>query len=111
VPDPVLTSRASGGNNPTMNAPNESTRAAELKAMQDSIYREKILRARRQTPEERLADVFELSNHQFAMMLGGAMHRIGSTNVEEGWREVARWMRRLDRVREHNHYATERRIS
>jgi len=29
--------------------------AAELKAMQDSIYREKILRARRQTPEERFA--------------------------------------------------------
>ncbi len=27
--------------------------AAELKAMQDSIYREKILRTRRQTPAER----------------------------------------------------------
>lgn len=41
--------------------------AADLKAMQDFIFREKILRARRQTPEERLADVFELSNHQFGM--------------------------------------------
>jgi hypothetical protein len=39
--------------------------AASLKAMQDAIYREKILRARKLTPEQRLADVFELSNHQF----------------------------------------------
>lgn len=79
--------------------------------MQDSIYREKILRARRQTPEERLADVFELSNHQFGMMLGGAMHRIGTTDEREGWEEVGRWMRRLDRVRENGLYVTERNAS
>lgn len=88
--------------------PDPDLAAAELKAMQDSIYREKILRARRQTPEERLADVFELSNHQFGMMLGGAMHRIGTTNENEGWEEVSRWMRRLDRVREQGLYVTER---
>jgi hypothetical protein len=91
-----------------MHPPDPDLAAAELKAMQDSIYREKILRARRQTPEERLADVFELSNHQFGMMLGGAMHRIGTTNENEGWEEVRRWMRRLDRVREHGLYVTEK---
>jgi hypothetical protein len=91
-----------------MHPPDPDLAAAELKAMQDSIYREKILRARRQTPEERLADVFELSNHQFGMMLGGAMHRIGTTNENEGWQEVRRWMRRLDRVREHGLYVTEK---
>lgn len=85
--------------------------AASLKAMQDAIYREKILRARKLTPEQRLADVFELSNHQFGMMHGGAMHRLGTTDEEEGWKEVARWMRRLDRVREHGLYAAERRTS
>jgi hypothetical protein len=94
-----------------MNPPDPDLAAAELKAMQDAIYREKILRARRQTPEERLADVFELSNHQFGMMLGGAMHRIGTTSETEGWEEVGRWMRRLDRVREFGLYVSERNAS
>ncbi len=91
-----------------MHPPDPDLAAAELKAMQDSIYREKILRARRQTPEERLADVFELSNHQFGMMLGGAMHRIGTSDEDKGWAEVGRWMSRLDRVREHGWYVTEK---
>ncbi len=43
-----------------MNDPADA--AASLKAMQDDIYREKILRARKLTPEQRLADAFELSN-------------------------------------------------
>jgi len=83
--------------------------AASLKAMQDDIYREKILRAREMTPEQRLADVFELSNHQLGMMHGGAMHRLGTTNPRKGWEELDRWMERLDRVREHRFYTTERR--
>ena len=91
-----------------MNPPDPDHAAAELKAMQDAIYREKILRARRQSPEERLADVFELSNHQFGMMLGGAMHRLATTDEGLGWEEVRRWMCRLDRAREHGLYATER---
>jgi hypothetical protein len=90
-----------------MNPPDPDLAAAELKAMQDAIYREKILRARRQTPEQRLADVFELSNHQFGMMLGGAMHRTGTMDENEGWEEVRRWMRRLDRVREQGLYVSE----
>lgn len=88
-------------------APDPAT--AELKAMQEAIYREKILRARRQTPEQRLADVFELSNLQFAIMHGGAMARLMTSDHEDGWREVGRWMRRLDRVRECGIYDTERR--
>jgi hypothetical protein len=78
---------------------------AALKALQDAIYREKVLRARKQTVEERLADVFEVSNHQFGMMLAGAMHRLGTTNEEEGWVEVRRWMARLDQTRDFNVYA------
>lgn len=80
--------------------------AAALKAMQDDIYRERILRARSQTVEERLADVFEMSNFVFGMMQAGAMDRIGSTDEAAGWQEVRRWMDRLDRVREHGRYAT-----
>ena len=89
-----------------MNNPHDDS--AALKALQDDIYREKILRARKMTVEQRLADVFELSNHQFGMMLGGAMHRLGSTDEAAGWKEVVRWMERLDRVREHGLYAKEK---
>jgi len=81
---------------------------AALKALQDDIYREKILRARAMTPEQRLVEAFELSNHQFGMMLAGAMHRLETHDEDEGWREVARWMRRLDQVREHGFYVTEK---
>jgi hypothetical protein len=91
-----------------VNPPDPELAAAELKAMQDDIYREKILRARKQTPEQRLADVFELSNHQFGMMLGGAMHQIGTRDESAGWEEVRRWMGRLDRAREHKFYTKER---
>ncbi len=79
---------------------------AALKALQDDIYRERILRARKLTVEQRLADVFELSNHQFGMMLAGAMHRLGTRDEAAGWQEVRRWMARLDRVREHGLYVT-----
>jgi hypothetical protein len=81
---------------------------AALKALQDAIYRERVLRSRKLTEEQRLNDVFELSNHQFGMMLGGAMHSIGSNDVNLGWQEVRRWMGRLDRLHDHLFYKTER---
>lgn len=72
------------------------TEAADLKAMQDDIYRERILRARSQTVEERLADAFELTNSVFARMHEGAMWQLGTADAEARWREVSR---RLDRLR------------
>lgn len=71
---------------------------AALKALQDDIYRERILRARAMTVEQRLADVFELSNSVFARMHEGAMWQMGTTDAEAGWREVRRRLARLDRV-------------
>ena len=88
--------------------PNIHDELAALKALQDDIYREKILRARRMTLEERLAEVFELSNHQFGMMLAGAMHKLGTRDENEGWREVARWVERLDRVHEHGRFVAQK---
>lgn len=84
--------------------------AAELKAMQDSIYREKILRARRQTPEERLADVFELTNGAFARMHDGAMWQAGITDVEAGWQIVRKRLERLRKVHEAGRFVTEESI-
>lgn len=82
--------------------------AAALRALQDDIYRERILRARRMTLEQRLAEVFEQSRLQFGMMLGGAMQRVGTADQATGWREVRRWMDRLDRVQEHGFYVKEK---
>ena len=92
-----------------MNPPtNPHDDPAALKALQDAIYREKVLRARAMTVEERLAEVFELSNRQFGMMLAGAMHRLGTADENEGWDEVSRWMDRLDRMRDHGIYVSEK---
>ena len=79
---------------------------AALKALQDSIYRERILRARRMTPEERLAEAFEQSDFQMSMMLAGAMSRLGTDDEVLGWREVSRWLKRLDAVHERGLHAT-----
>jgi hypothetical protein len=82
--------------------------AAALKALQDRIYREQVLRARAMSVPERLAEVFELSNRQFGMMLAGAMHRLGRRDEAAGWEEVRRWMEGLDRVRDQGLYVTEK---
>jgi hypothetical protein len=84
---------------------------AALKALQEDIYRERILRARKMTVAQRLADMFELSNYQFGMMLAGAMHRLGTRDETAGWREVKRWMQRLDRARDSSLYATARPVN
>ena len=76
-----------------------------LKDLQDSIYREKVLRARAMTPEQRIENVFELSEFQFGMMHAGAMHRIGSMDAIEGWKEVRRSLERLARAHDHGFYS------
>jgi hypothetical protein len=81
-----------------MDSPAPDFVAAELKAMQDSIYREKILRARRQTPEERLADVCELTNSVFARMHEGAMWQAGITDEQQGWQIVRKRLARLGKI-------------
>ena len=88
----------------TMNELDPERAAAELKAMQDDIYREKILRARRQTPEERLADVFALSNSVFARMHEGAMWQAGITDEKEGWAIVRKRLARLRTMHEAGRY-------
>ncbi|MCB1228436.1 MAG: hypothetical protein KDK99_21695 [Verrucomicrobiales bacterium] len=82
--------------------------SAALQALQQDLYQEELRRARAMTEEQRLQEVFELSNHQFGMMLAGAMHRIGTTDEDEGWREVRRWMHRLNRTHDHGFYSTQR---
>jgi len=58
--------------------------AQELRHMHDSLYREKVERARSMSPEERASDVLELSDFQFELMLAGAMHRLRTQDREAG---------------------------
>ena len=79
---------------------------AALKALQDDIYREKILRARKMTMQERLAAALEQTNSVFDRMHAGAMWQLGATDIEAGWREVRRRLDRLDRVHEEGRFVT-----
>lgn len=79
-----------------------------LKALQDDIYREKILRSRRMTPEERLSDALELTNGVFARMHDGAMWQTGATDPEEGWLEVRRRLSRLYLSRDRGRFVTDK---
>ena len=88
--------------------PNIHDDLAALKALQDAIYREKILRARKQTVEERLADGIELTNSAFARMLEGAMWQLGTTDEAVGEQEVRRRMERLSRVSDEGRFANHR---
>lgn len=91
-----------------MNEPDPDRAAAELKAMQDDIYREKVLRARRQTPEERLADVFVLSNAAFARMNEGAMWQAGITDEKEDWDIVRKRLARLQKMHDAGRFVIHR---
>lgn len=76
--------------------------------MHDSLYREKVERARSMSPEERASDVLELSDFQFELMLAGAMHRLRTLDREAGWKEVRRGLDRLQAVQERALYADAR---
>lgn len=97
--------RLAAGKVPPVDNPHDHPTA--LKDLQDSIYREKVLRARAMTPEERLESVFEMSDFQMGMMHAGAMHKIGTSDPVLGWQEVKRWINRLDRARDFKFYSTE----
>ncbi len=87
--------------------PNPHDDPAALKELQDSIYREKVLRARAMTPVERFDSGFELTYDVFHRMLAGAMSKLQTGDEEAGWREVERWMGRLRKARDHGHYSTQ----
>ena len=88
--------------------PNIHDDPSALKALQDDIYREKILRARKLTPEQRLADAFEITNSVFGMMHAGAMWQTGTTDPEAGWQEVGRRLSRLRRAHDHGRFTAQR---
>lgn len=89
---------------PPLNNPHDHPTA--LKDLKDSIYREKVLRARAMTPEERFNSGFEITGEAFHRMLEGAMWQLGINDVNEGWSEVGRRLQRLRAAQEHGRYTT-----
>ncbi len=79
-----------------------------VKELQDSIYRDKVLQARAMTREERIDSIFELSYFQLGMMHSGPMHRLGTTDHSEGWKEVRHGLDRLAHARDFRFYTTEK---
>ena len=88
--------------------PNPHDDPAYLKALQDDIYKERILRARGMTQEQRFADGFELTNSVFERMLEGAMWQLGIEDREKGWIEVRRRLDRLAKVQDFGRFTTTR---
>lgn len=72
--------------------------------LQDAIYRDKVMRTRAMTPDQRLDEALELSNDIYAWMLDGAKAEMGLTSDEEGWVEVERRLQRLRRMHERDLY-------
>ena len=71
----------------------------KLRAVQEEIYRGKVLRARQMTPTERLDEALELSNGLF-----GPPDAPGDSDNEAYWCEVERRLDLVRRLREHNLY-------
>ena len=82
--------------------------SAASKTLQDDIHRERILRARAMTPDQRMAEMFRLSEQRFQTMLADAMQRLGTQDEAVGWQEVRREVERLREEEERGFYVTEK---
>jgi hypothetical protein len=78
-----------------------------LRALQEDIYREKVLRARKLTVAQRLADVFECSNAGLHFMFSGVRMEQPDLSEEDTWKEVGARIHRVRRMRDHGFYRTE----
>jgi len=91
-----LAKRRTGGIVCGMNGESDAT---ALRALQEDIYRRRVLRARTMTSTERLDEVLELSNGLF-----GPPDEPGDSDREAYWCEMERRLRLAPRVREHQLY-------
>lgn len=87
-----------------MRGMDEDSDANALRALQEDVFRRKVLRARSMTPTQRLDEALELSQSIFEWMHSGAMEQCGFTDPADGWQEVKRRLDRLRRFQEHKLY-------
>jgi hypothetical protein len=91
-----------------MSTSNPHDNPAALKELQDAIYRDKVLRARGMSNEQRFDEALELTNGVFQRMADGVMWQLGLSEPEEVWSEVRRRVDRLARARDHRFYSSAR---
>ena len=70
----------------------------------DEIYREKVLRARARTPDERFTDGLELFDESLAWMRDGVRMQHPGFSDEEIEAEVARRFARVRQIEDHGIY-------
>ena len=51
--------------------------------LMDQLYREEILRARAQTPQQRVRGIFEITDFALGIMRGGVRHQFPGASDEE----------------------------
>jgi hypothetical protein len=68
----------------------------DINELADAIYRDRVLRARGRTMDERMLDGMECFDFSCRMMADGVRHQLGLTNETEVWMKVRE---RLDIVR------------
>jgi hypothetical protein len=88
--------------------PNPHDHPTALKDLQDSIYREKVLRARAMTREERFIAGVELTNEVSRRILQGAMARLGTDDESVAWADVHRRAGRLRKTHDYGYYSLEK---
>jgi len=88
--------------------PNPHDHPTALDDLQDSIYREKILRARAMTREERFLTGCRLTNEVSNRIFQGALARLESPDPETAWKEARRRAERLRKANDHGFYVTEK---
>ena len=72
-----------------------------IPALADAIYREKVLRARKQTPAEKMEIGIELFENVTATIRSGIRHQFPEAGDDEVESIFAQRMRRLRQVQEH----------
>ncbi len=75
-----------------------------MEKLQASIYRDKVIRARAMTPEQRMEECFVLSGEAMEQSLAGAMWYLKTDDIESGWREVRRRSEILDKLQDQGFY-------
>ena len=81
-----------------MDAPNE------FQPLMDEIFRDKVLRARQQTPGEKLVEGFRLFEESLVRMRGGVRAQFPNFTDDEVEEEVCRRLARVRQVQEHGFF-------
>jgi hypothetical protein len=79
----------------------------EFQPLMDEIFREKVLRARRQSPEEKFVMGLDLFEEALVRMRGGIRAEFPEFTAEQVECELYRRLARVRQVQEHGFYRTD----